>query len=369
MNAVVQFQAPRLPYHEVVQERFGVDKSGWKVLVEAVFPAASSPDSIVMALAYCRARNLDIFKKPVQIVPIYDAKRGGMVDTVWPGIAELRTTAMRTGSFAGFEDTEYGPMIEEDLGGLTVRYPEWAQCTVYRLVGGQKMAFVGPKVFWIETYATKKRDTKAPNAMWAKRPRGQLEKCAEAAALRRAFPEEIGNEYAAEEVEGQAFGQVRDVTPRTTGMLARLEGRQASTSGFDPDHIAREASALGDDDQPDSATEAPPVSDTSAPATVADEAAPAGADEGFPGDRSPPTPGEGAAEPPEPIPGDEEKGSDAVVWQRRLIEDMDGLTGEQLDHLLANPSDQEMFAELERDQPQLAMDLNKAITRRRKEIG
>lgn len=125
MNAVVQFQAPRLSFHPVVEERFGIDKSGWKVLVEAVFPAASSPDAIVMALAYCKARNLDIFKKPVQIVPIYDKKRGGMVDTVWPGIAELRTTAMRTGSFAGFEDTEYGPMIDEKLGGVDMRYPEW----------------------------------------------------------------------------------------------------------------------------------------------------------------------------------------------------------------------------------------------------
>lgn len=256
MNAVVQFQAPRLPFHPVVEERFGVDKSGWKVLVEAVFPAASSPDSIVMALAYCRARNLDIFKKPVQIVPIYDSKRGGMVDTVWPGIAELRTTAMRTGSFAGFEDTEYGPMIEEDLGGAAMRYPEWAQCTVYRLVAGQRVAFVGPKVFWIETYATKKRDTKAPNAMWAKRPRGQLEKCAEAAALRRAFPEEIGNEYAAEEIEGQAFG-VRDVTAREApNLAARLaapkeEGEPAE--GFNTVNGAEEPaeSPLGDDDIPE----------------------------------------------------------------------------------------------------------------------
>lgn len=124
------------------------------------------------------------------------------------------------------------------------------------------------------------------------------------------------------------------------------------------------------DDEPDSATEAPPVSDTSTPATVADEAAQAGADECFPGDVSPTSSGEGAAEPPEPISGDEEKGSAAViVWQRRLIEDMDGLSLEQIDHLLANPSDQEMFAELERDQAQLAMDLNKAITRRRKELG
>lgn len=289
MNAVVQFQAPRLPFHPVVEERFGIDKSGWKVLVEAVFPAASSPDAIVMALAYCKARNLDIFKKPVQIVPIYDKKRGGMVDTVWPGIAELRTTAMRTGSFAGFEDTEYGPMIDEKLGGVDMRYPEWAQCTVYRLVAGMKVAFVGPKTFWIETYATAKRDTKAPNSMWAKRPRGQLEKCAEAAALRRAFPEEIGNEYAAEEVEGQAFSGVRDVTsreaPNLAARLAAPKDEDAPTEGFtvhngqDQDEEAGEGSdtpesPLGDDEIPTFDRE-----ETEAAADTPED------DDDFPGDR------------------------------------------------------------------------------------
>ncbi|WP_162252048.1 hypothetical protein [Brevundimonas sp. Root1423] len=123
--------------------------------------------------------------------------------------------------------------------------------------------------------------------------------------------------------------------------------------------------ALNDDHLESDAV--PPVSETSAPATVADEAAKAGAGEGFPGDAPS---GEGAAESSEPK-GDEEKGSaaDLLTWQRRLIEDMDGLSLEQLDFLLANPSDQEMFTELEADQPQLAMDLNKAITRRRKELG
>jgi phage recombination protein Bet len=233
-TAVVQFQAPRLPFHSAVEERFGVDKSGWKVLCEAVFPAAASPDSVVMALAYCKARNLDIFKKPVQIVPIWDKKRSAMVDTVWPGIAELRTTAMRTGSFAGFDETLFGPMVDADLSGVKVSYPEWAQCCVYRLVGGQRVPFIGPKVYWIETYATAKRDTKAPNSMWAKRPRGQLEKCAEAAALRRAFPEEIGNDIAAEEIA--PYGGVRDITEREApNLAARLEGPKedgAPAEGF-----------------------------------------------------------------------------------------------------------------------------------------
>ncbi len=37
----------------------------------------------------------------------------------------------------------------------------------------------------------KKKDG-SPNKMWKQRPYGQIGKCAEAAALRRAFPEEIG---------------------------------------------------------------------------------------------------------------------------------------------------------------------------------
>lgn len=152
-----------------------------------------------------------------------------------------------------------------------------------------------------------------------------------------------------------------------TAWWSRLdrEAKEAAKPTLDNELKAAAAKA---DAEPHSDTEAPPVSETSAPATVADEAVKAGAGEGFPGDPS--SSGEGAAESPEPK-GDEEKGSAAALltWQRRLIEDMDGLSLEQLDHLLANPSDQECFADLERDQPQLAMDLNKAITRRRKELA
>ena len=43
----------------------------------------------------------------------------------------------------------------------------------------------------------------APNAMWQKRPRGQIAKCAAAQALRIAFPE-IASQPTAEEMEGKA---------------------------------------------------------------------------------------------------------------------------------------------------------------------
>ena len=206
----VRIPEARLPYPTGLNQRFPeIDKGAWKTLVEAIFPEARTPQAIVLALTYCKARRLDPFKRTIHIVPIWDKSRKCEVETIWPGIAELRTTAFRTGQYAGRDKTEFGPECEETWNStdyqnnnyeVTVRFPEWAQITVYRIVGLSRVAFVGPQVYWREAYGRKK--DQCPNDMWAKRPYGQLEKCAEASALRGAFPEELGSEYAAEEVEG-----------------------------------------------------------------------------------------------------------------------------------------------------------------------
>lgn len=195
--------APRLPYHPGIEERYGIDKSSWKALVEAVFPTATTTDSVILALSYCRARKLDVFKKVVHIVPIWDSKKKCMVDTVWPGIAEVRTTATRTGQYAGKDQTQFGPEIsktwESEKGKVTVSFPEWAQVAVCKIVGGHPVRFYGPQVRWLETYSTLSGNSDVPNRMWQERPYGQLDKCAEAAALRAAFPEECGDAAIAEE--------------------------------------------------------------------------------------------------------------------------------------------------------------------------
>jgi phage recombination protein Bet len=227
---VVKVAPPRLPYDARIEERFNIDIGGWRALTDAIFPSASSTDAIILALSYCKARKLDPFKKPVQIVPMWDAKRKAMVDTVWPGIGELRTTAFRTGQYAGRDAAIFGEMMTAELDGVSVIFPEWCEVVVYRIMHGVRCAFHGPRVHWLETYATKGRDTKAPNAMWAKRPNGQLEKCAEAAALRAAFPEELGNEYAAEEMEGKVLDAEAMGVPETVGVPKGQNSRQAKIS-------------------------------------------------------------------------------------------------------------------------------------------
>lgn len=215
---VATIAPPRLPFHPAVEQRFGVDRAGWKVLCESIFPSARTPDAIILALSYCKARRLDPFKRNIHIVPIYDSKKREEVETVWPGIAELRTTATRTKGYAGMGVPEFGPTItrkfrdsQKDGNNYTdteveVAFPEWCRITVNRIVQGNTVSFPGPTVFWLEFYNKKSRFVDAPNEQWRRRPSQMLEKCAEAGALRRAFPEEFGEDYTVEEIG--AFGSL-----------------------------------------------------------------------------------------------------------------------------------------------------------------
>jgi phage recombination protein Bet len=253
MNDLAIFEKPRLSWHDAIGERFGelgVNKTTWRVVVEALFPNAATVDSVILALSYCAARKLDPFKKPVHIVPVWSSIQSKMVETVWPSIAELRTTAMRTGLYAGCDETQFGPDVTAKLDGAEVTYPSWACHTLYRLVGGSRVAVVGPKVFWVENYATKDRFKTSPNAMWYRRPRGQIEKVAEAGALRRAFPEELGNEYAAEEMEGRVIGELDTVKPSRPVQM--LHG------DFEPAAITVEE-VLGGDSIPEFSPPAEPI--------------------------------------------------------------------------------------------------------------
>lgn len=178
-------------------ERRGVDADTWNTLQNTIFPGAH-PSSILMAVDYCKARKLDVLKKPVHIVPMPykdENDQWKKRDVVMPGINEVRITAMRTGLYAGADKPEWGPPV----GHLGVTAPEYCTYTVYRFNHNQKIPF--PATVYFEEACGTTDYGKKLNAMWTRRPRGQLEKCAEAAALRKAFPEEVGNEHVPEEMQ------------------------------------------------------------------------------------------------------------------------------------------------------------------------
>jgi phage recombination protein Bet len=186
----------------------------WRVLCEAIWPNARTADAISLAVSYCAARKLDPMKRPVHIVPMWNTALGKQVETVWPGINELLTTASRSGGFAGVDEPRWGPEQTKTFRGMkkidnrdqpfeiTLTFPVWCGVTVWRIVGGERRAFSQP-VYWMEAYARLGFGSELPNDMWSKRTRGQLHKCALAASLRLGFPEDIGGQMSGEEMEGR----------------------------------------------------------------------------------------------------------------------------------------------------------------------
>lgn len=196
-----------------------------RAMKASLYPGASD-DSIELVLSYCQATGLDPMTKPVHIVPmsvstgIKDDKGWDIKETrdvIMPGIGKYRTDAARTGQYAGCSEPEFGPLrtmettretwVDGNNGRrqkvtqpFSFSYPEWCRVTVRKLLGSQVVEFTA-KEYWLENYASKSDGS--PNAMWEKRAFGQLAKCTEAQALRKAFPEAVGSQPTAEEMEGK----------------------------------------------------------------------------------------------------------------------------------------------------------------------
>ena len=226
-------------------------------LCASVYPGAKR-ESALMVLSYCKANVLDPFQKPVHIVPtkvkIGEDEKGKPKyeerDVVMPGIGLYRTQAARTGQYAGVSEPEFGPIQvlefvddrwEDGADGRRhktsvtgkVEYPEWCKVTVRRVVAGHVAEFHAIE-YWLENYATKGYGV-APNAMWRKRPRGQLAKCAEAQALRRAFPE-FGSAPTAEELEGKTLDIDEIVAPEPAPERQRPQSKtEAAKAPLDID--------------------------------------------------------------------------------------------------------------------------------------
>lgn len=196
-----QSAIPALPENETIA-----------VLQSSLYPGATEA-SVRLVLGYCKASGLDPFQKPVHLVPMWDSKARQMRDVVMPGIGLYRTQAARSGAYAGVTEPEFGPDMTEEFpeesgyegkrrAAVTVAFPAWCKVIVKRRMADGQIAEFAATERWKENYATSGKDSKQPNAMWVRRPYAQLAKCAEAQALRKAFPE-FGSQPTADEMEGK----------------------------------------------------------------------------------------------------------------------------------------------------------------------
>jgi len=176
----------------------GLSREQIQLLKDTICKGATD-EELRLFVEVCKRKNLDPFSKQIHPVRRWDSTLRRETMTFQTGIDGFRLVAQRSGEYAGQTTPRWcGADGKWREIWLDKNPPAGAIVGVYR--AGFKEA-----MFATATYSEFVQMTKegAPNSMWRKMPANQLAKCAEALALRKAFPEELGGLYTAEEM-GQA---------------------------------------------------------------------------------------------------------------------------------------------------------------------
>jgi phage recombination protein Bet len=158
---------------------------------------------------------------------IHFTKRGGRYTPI-TSIDFLRGRAHDTGEMAGSDDV----VFDKDARTATV--------TVYRLTRGTRYAYSATAR--LNEYVPDPGPNGRGDVMWKRMPHVMLGKCAEALALRKAFPQQLGGLYVKEELE-----QARpDFVTEATAIADQYEAPRAAppqaapAPAPDPDNDARD---------------------------------------------------------------------------------------------------------------------------------
>lgn len=157
-------------------------------LIKQTVCKGATDQELALFLYTAKRTGLDPLLRQIYAVKRWDSKLKKETMAMQTGIDGLRLIADRTGTYAGNDE----PVFEYDQNDVS--HPIKASVTVYKLVSGQRCAF-SASARWSE-YCPKE----GMDFMWKRMSHVMLGKCAEALALRKAFPAEIAGLYTAEEM-------------------------------------------------------------------------------------------------------------------------------------------------------------------------
>jgi phage recombination protein Bet len=162
----------------------------------------------------CERTGLDPFARQIYAIKRYDSQQRTEVMQTQVSIDGLRTLAANSAEMAG-QDGPYwcGPDgLWRDVW-LGADPPSAAKVTVMRDLSGLVQGRYTGVALW-DSYCQTTREGK-PTRMWAQMGPEMLAKCAEALALRKAFPQSLSGLYTGDEM-GQASNEARPDQGKST---------------------------------------------------------------------------------------------------------------------------------------------------------
>jgi phage recombination protein Bet len=176
-----------------------------RIILETCCGGASESEAAAL-IEIAQVRGLNPILGECYFVQRYDGQKKKMVWAVQASIDSLRIKAEQTGLYAGQDEPEY----EYDAKGnvILARVKVWRRDWTRPAVGVAR---------WSE-YVQTTRDGN-PSRFWAQMPHNQLAKCAEALALRKAFPAVLAKLYTPEEM-AQADNPEPAAAPARAKVLA-----------------------------------------------------------------------------------------------------------------------------------------------------
>ena len=177
----------------ITQEAAAFSAQQLQMLTDTIMKGATA-EEVAFFAEVCKRTRLDPFRKQIHAVKRWDTKQSREVWSYQTGIDGYRAIAARTGLYAGSDE----PVMEETPKGEPLK----ATVTVWKLVAGQRVPFTASARWDEYVQLARDKETKqwGPNSMWRKMPFTMLGKCAEALALRKAFPEELSGVHTEEEM-------------------------------------------------------------------------------------------------------------------------------------------------------------------------